>query len=223
MKLRAFGTILGTITTGVALCLFSLSAAAVPISGKMEFAASGCFTKVGGACAGGGDTLDGFNFSDGPGPGGNFESPMTYSDGDISTILGLTPGLLLPVGSGPALGVFDFSLSAVPAVEWAIPTIVDGVAHILGFFITSGGETDVNSDGILDLAGQGFLELICLGDALTCGEVAPSYEMTEASWSLSNTGGLSIVGIVPEPATLGILGLGLLGWGVARRRSIKAA
>lgn len=203
--------------TGIALCVAAGNALAAPISGQIDFSAGGCFTQANGQCqdAANPTALAGYDFN----PTGNATNNtgfVSFATGDLATIMGLAPGAqsFLPI-----ISLEDFSLSSLPAAEWAMDATIAGVDYVLSFLITSGSETDTGGTNP-DIGGYGTLMLTQAGESPGVNNLG--YDPTStASWTIS--GGVnSVIGInVPEPAALSLLGLGLLGLGVVRRRRTR--
>jgi hypothetical protein len=77
--------------------------------------------------------------------------------------------------------------------------------------------TSSEAGGFFNLSGTGMLSITGGVYDATPGTFFYSSQGTRASFSAQN-----VATSVPEPATLGLLGLGLLGVGMARRRRSKA-
>lgn len=193
------------------------------ISGKLEFSAVGSFVDVT-------DPVNTFPMAavdlpvDGDVVGFDFDNPaglenpsarLTVLTGDIFAMISAAQG---PIDTA-SISATDFDLRSLPAtiIQWVIsPAMYLGNLGSLIFEILSGQAVDVTGTGVFDdLEGSG--RFIFVDDD---AQVANIIFTNPGQWSISNSGSSdSIVGInVPAPATLGIFGLGLLGFGVLRRR-----
>lgn len=213
-----------TMKFGIALlaALAISSVQALPITGKIQFTAAGTFVDADGDVASGASDATGVDF-------GNmgFGDGIGIVAGGSAAPTGSILDMILAGGGGLPLfmQMFDFNLAdAPPLPQWAIaPVSVNGQAGALVFQILSGGVVDGGSESFFDLAGVGMFSFVCAGPASVCSEnldpALHAFEDTIGSWSISNSAGGLVVGInVPAPATIGFLGLALLGLGVIRRR-----
>ena len=146
-----------------------------------------------------------------------------YDSGDPSDLIGVdftSAGVVFSAtealsAAGPLLTLGDFNfdpvLSPSPVVLWT-----DGEYSFTLTNVRQEDITDPDNPVTLDLRGGGILS------CLTCGLTS-----TNARWSFSaNPGDANSFGFsastVPEPATVALLGLSLVGAGFVRRRNKKA-
>lgn len=135
-------------------------------------------------------------------------------DGSTPTGINFSFGVVLPsTGDFSALGglntvsgeltLNDFLFSDIPAhVLWSIDH--DGLSYsytLTSLDIVSGDSGDFST---LALSGKGIVSIT-------------GYEDTYASWVFSRAGGTFSSENVPEPGTIALVGLGLIGFGAARR------
>lgn len=209
---------------GIALlaALAISSVQALPISGSIQFTAAGTFVDAGGNVASGASDATGVDFGD---IGWGEEIGVVSGGGAAPT--GTILNMILAGGNSLPMfmQLFDFNLAdAPPLPQWAIaPVAVNGQAGALVFQILNGGVVDAQSETHFDLAGVGMFRFLCAGSATACSEnldpALHAFEDTMGTWSISSAGGDLLVGInVPAPATIGFLGLALLGLGAIRRR-----
>jgi len=134
-------------------------------------------------------------------------------NGSTSTGIDFTFGVVLPsTGDFSALGgqttVFgltlnDFMYSDIPEhVLWSIDHGGLNYSYTLtSLEIGNGNSGDYST---LSLSGNGFFSIT-------------GFEDTYGSWLYTQSGGSFSSESVPEPATIALVGLGLIGFGVARR------
>lgn len=210
---------------GIALlAAFAISSAqALPITGTIQFTAAGTFVDADGNATGTAADATGVDF--------------TYATAYYGAPIGVNPtgdiyDMVAPNGFPWYMQVFDFNLAdAPPLPEWSVDAVVNGNSGQLVFDILTGGVVDLGTPGgNFDLAGTGMFRFICDNQA-ACDDGATAldpalhtFEDTVGTWSISNTAnGDLVVGInVPAPATIGVLGIALLGLGVIRRRKSVA-
>lgn len=199
-----------------ALAATCFTASAAPISGDLQFIAVGSYIEDGGVSYG-------FDFSDdnvGVCPGGttasgNCPGSITGTSGAIRDVLGLIGSLF----GGPAIDLYDFDLrNPLPTLEWLVNTDNgSGIEGILRFEITGGQQIDPGS-AVKDLAGSGVLSFT------STGANDPGFDpATTAGWSLTGDDHQFIITgtNVPEPTTLALVGMGLIGWSFTRRRKAR--
>ena len=141
---------------------------------------------------------------------------------------------------GSAMVLEDFDLrNPTPLLEWTIsPVTIAGVTGELIFEILNGGEIDIsdvggvsdlNSAGNgIDLGGQGQFRFTCTDSVAACASLDSATDEIDTSigrWEISETGiGDFLIAVnVPTPASIGILGVGLLGLSAFRKRKLASA
>jgi len=158
--------------------------------------------------------------------------PMSTATGfdDLTGVTGKTVNLNSP-----------WLFSSFPDVlEWTITgVLVDGFFGDLEFRMDTGNEvditdtvagTDLGSGNSVDLWGKGRLLFTCIdgmGGALCSTQSSSSSTgVAEGDWNISSVQNSEqfqlVFNTVPAPATIGLIGLGLLGLGVSRRRKAAA-
>ena len=223
---------------GVALAALTSfgSAQALPISGQVGFTGYGDFFTNGS-----GDLI-GYDFDL---PGGANDPSLVlqnpafglgqfWTGGQIGLMAG-NPTTANEFTPAPlTLELFDFA-PPLPAIEWVLGTVttlgtgVQGniIFEVLTAIDTSPAIPDPNAPNQKDMAGTGRFTFDCTDTMANCGlldSAIDAIDLTLGTWSISqNNSGTGIFDLssglnVPAPATIGLLGLGLLGLGAVRRR-----
>ena len=199
---------------------FMGTANAMPITGKIQIVSSGNFVDSSGNATTDATAVTGFDFSSTTGGVGYFGVLPTGAIYDMIVAAGST----FPNDNAT---MSSFNLANIPpaALEWSISPVqvASGASGELTYTITGGGVTDAGSGtGNFDLGGNGYFSFVC---STNCGLQTSSdtKDQTVGKWSISNTASGTLVTLtnVPAPATIGILGLALLGIGIFRRRSVR--
>lgn len=108
-------------------------------------------------------------------------------------------------------------------------TLYSPTDEVISFTLASDDNAFVFLDGVLfcsDGGVHGAASVICNTANVSSGNHSlllfyDDLNQTQAALHFSvNTQGVTLTGNVPEPATLGLLGLGFVGFGLARRRSV---
>lgn len=180
---------------GISLLIMSGSAAAIAITGTINI---GGGSKV----INNGATSTGINFNCGAACGGsvNMFPPPT------GTFAGLG-GLSTQSGN---LTLSNFLYSNIPSQTiWQID--YNGLLYSFNLNAVSVVSGNSGNFSLLTLAGGGFFN-ITNSDGSNAG-----YTSTPGTWHYSQSGASFSSQSVPEPGTIALLGLGLVGIGVARR------
>lgn len=204
----------------VGLLLFT-TAQALPISGQVQISSNGQFVDAAGNQATDDSVATGVDFATGQGniwPGNS--TPLGLPTGDIFNMIAAANPTF--PGSPILVDLFSFNLANIPpaALEWSISPVqlASGGMGVLNYTITGGQAIDVDHDQNFDLAGTGYFSVTC---TTTCDATVDAMDQTPGKWDISGNGlgNTSVVlSNVPAPATIGILGIALLGLGLYRRR-----
>ena len=205
--------------------LFLGTAQALPISGEIQIGSAGNFIDSTGAVTNNSATATGFDFADNTLGGGRVGDYGQVPTGDIYDMI-VNAGNSFPMD----LTMSDFNLANIPpaALEWAIAPVkvASGASGVLNFKIDGGhvGDNDPSTPSSFDLAGTGYFEFVCTTNCGLQNSTTDTSDVTAGRWSISNSLGGTLVTLtnVPAPATIGILGIALLGLGMLRRRSAAA-
>ena len=201
--------------TGVFLsALISLGGVqALPISGSVNFQAYGDFTDDGGA-------LNGYDFAElGGVTNPSSVNAMSYVlSGDIADMAGGSDSVVLP---SVTLTLSDFNLASTPTVEWVLGpvTAASGAAGNLVFTIVSGEE--IVGIGQNHIGGQGDFSFDCDTDCGLQNSLTDTIDTTVGEWSIAEVFSFTSGFNVPAPASIALLGLGLLGMGAVRKRGAR--
>lgn len=179
---------------GAVLMLFAGSAAAVAISGSINIGGGSQVESDGTNSTG----ID-FNCGINCGASVNMFPPPT---GDFAALGGLST-------LGGELTMYNFSYSSIPDLIWDIDYNGLLYSYTLSTIQVLSGDTGNFSS--LVLAGSGIMN-ITNSDGTAAG-----YDPTPGSWIYSQSGGSFSSQTVPEPGTLALIGIGLIGIGAARK------
>jgi hypothetical protein len=218
---------------GFLVCLLGMSiqnASAKPIEGNVKFSTTGTHVLVDPGAPAHLQTISGMDDMVG-------EAIITAT-GALSANVGLTPDM-----------VPSWRFSTFPnQLEWSlVGAIVDGFIGTLTFYMDTGKEVDISSfdfDGDpsvmsgfrqhesdlgkagVNLWGKGHMKFACDSGANDCSTALDAASATgdaNGFWNLNSLteepGSQLSFASVPAPATIGLLGLGLLGLGAVRRRN----
>ena len=188
-----------------ALAVLSTGAHAAFINGAISFTFTGQWIDYGGANANIGNA-DGVQVL-------NNTAIVTSSSGDFSNINFGTPG-----GEEAHFEDFDFNPFSATNPLWSVTDTVNGSGDAFSFVVNAINIVTQNNT-FLELTGSGTIS----GNGFDDTIASWTFTASDSSTQELIIGMQSTTSAVPEPAMLGLLGLGMAGIGLAASRRRKLA